>query len=226
MNMESSVSKETMMNFDLLEEKVRSKAKDYLDVTSEENLSSLVNFAKFVAGSVFQNYYFAVENSYLDGEKQIEDEALRNEFADFHDGYRARMKEWVNDKENEIRTRTKTMSFSAPSPKRVNDKRIWIPFIIVGIGTFLAIVSAFFTRLWIPVIIELLVLAVAFCFHRTIKKQAEADYLIQKKKYEEQIGLDIKLWVDDLVSDLKEWLNNAKSYSDSVLKSFGLNTNE
>lgn len=215
-----------MMNFDLLEKEVCSKAKDYLGIISEENYSSLVDSAKFVARSVFQNYYAAVENSYLDGEKRIEDEALYNLFADFHDGYRARMKEWMNKKENEMRPSVNPMAFSAPSSEGVKDKRFWIPFLIVVIGTLIAFVSAFFTRLWIPVIIELLVMAVAFSFHRTIKKQVEADYFNQKITYEQAIEAERNRLVNGLISDLKEWLNNANSYSDSVLKDFGVNTNE
>lgn len=203
-----------------LETEVRQKALEYLDDISETNLKSFAESTKYIAQSILENYYLSVDDIYTNGALKIEDRNIFNKFIDFHDGYRAQMKKWAS--ENEI---TISEMEVLPTPKylEIEDENIIKkPIAITGVGTLVAVGLIIFTKMWIAVAAELLVLGVAVSTYKESKESREKKHAFRVKKYEMQIEQEKARLVNGLIKDLKTWLGNAESFSNIVLTSFGI----
>lgn len=199
---------------------VRQKAKEYLDDISEESLKSFAESTKYIAQTVLENYFLQVDKLYTSGVLKIRDQELFNKFIDFHDGYRAQMKQWASN--NEIRIQELKVSPSLISPQVKSIKTSNQPKVILGVGTLIAVSLFIFTKVWIAVAAELLTIgAAAYAYKKSQKQQAE-DYEFELKRYEMRIEQEKAHLVNGLLKDLKKWLNNAQQYSEEVLNKYGL----
>lgn len=210
-----------MMDFVRLETEVRQKANDYLDEISESNLKAFAESTKYIAQSVLENFYLSVDAIYTKGALKIENNEKFDSFIDFHDGYRAKMKEWVA--ENEIKIKEMTVDPTIQSPKfDDNDTNKTTPLVISGVGTLVAVGLFIFTEMWIAVAAELLVLGVAFYTYKKSQESRMENYAFQLKRYEMQIEQEKARLVNGLIKDLKIWLSNAENFSKDLISNFGI----
>lgn len=226
--MEKSLSKKTkeksnskiMMNVVRLETEVRQKAQEYLDDISEANLKDFAESTKFIALSVLEDYYLAVDDIYTNGALKIEDREVFNKFSDFHDGYRAQMKKWASENEIIIGKMMVTPTLTYPE---IEDEDITRkPIAIAGVGTLVAVGLIIFTEMWIAVAAELLALGVAAYTYKKSKESREKRYAFRVKKYEKQIEQEKARLVNGLIKDLKIWLGNAEKFSNDIILTFDI----
>lgn len=209
-----------MVDLVRLDEEVRAKAAEYLDDITEENLKAFAESTKFIAQSVFEKFYFDVDDLYTEGVLKLQNEDQLNAFSDFHDGYRAKMRLWSN--QNLISIREMKIGASLEIPHR--EENTTAPVAVAGVGTLIAVGLAIArVEVWIIVAAELLALATAAYLYKQKKAQSEANYAFKVKRYEMQIEQEKARLVNGLIEDLKNWLNNAEAYSDSLLVLFGIN---
>lgn len=216
--MDTNYNTKVMMDIVRLETEVRQKAKDYLKEITEDNLKEFAESTKYIAQSVLENYFLAVDKLYTNGALKIEDDDIFNKFIDFHDGYRAQMKKWSSDNAIKIREMKIDPSLKFPG---IEDKEIRKALIIgAGLGTLVAVGLYIFTEKWITVAAELLVLGAAAY---TYKKSKDNKIAFEVRKYEIQIKKEKARLVNGLIKDLKTWLSNAEKYSNEIIISFGIN---
>ena len=219
-----------------LKEEVRSKASEYLNDISEENLKAFAESTKLIAQSVLENFYFSVNDLYTDGPKKISDQDKLAQFDDFHDGYCAKMREWAS--QNEILIREMKIMPADGVPHENNGPIYKTPWVIAGIGTLVAVGLCILTEKWalpekwqfidkwmtygkwVALAAELLALATAAFLYKKNKVSNESDYNFKVKQYEVNIQKEKNRLVNGLIKDLKIWLENAESYSEELLKTF------
>lgn len=209
-----------MMDYVRLETEVRQKAQEYLDDISETNLKAFAKSTKYIAQSILENYFLSVDNIYTNGAFKIEDHEIFNKFIDFHEGYRAQMKRWAS--ENEITIGETMVNPTLKYPEIEDENIIRKPIAIAGVGTLVAVGLIIFTKMWIAVAAELLVLGVAVSTYKKNIESREKKHAFRVKKYEMQIEQEKARLVNGLIKDLKTWLGNAESFSNIVLTSFGI----
>lgn len=209
-----------MMDFVRLETEVRQKAKEYLDDITEDNLKAFAESTKYIAQSVLENYFLAVDDLYTNSGLKIENDEMFNKFIDFHDGYRAQMKRWSSENEITIGEMmvTPTLRYPEMEDENITKKTITI----AGVGTLVAVGLFIFTEMWIAVAAELLALGVAAFTYKKNKENREKQYAFRVKRYEMQIEQEKARLVNGLIKDLKTWLSNAERFSNDVLVSFGI----
>lgn len=215
-----SVDHNVKLNYQRLEDEVRMKALEKLRPISNDGLKSCIDAAKLVAKSVLESFFFSIEDLYLDGDKKIEDTDLRDKFEDFHDGYRATMVKWVH--EHEIQIRQKTFDSSIENPRKQIGKYRRMTVLIVVIWGLLTFVLACFASAWISILFGIFTLLLATLLYFRSRNRAVAEYKQQCEEYEKQVEDKIQCWVNNLISDLKSWLQDAETFSDGLLKSFGV----
>lgn len=219
--MEFNTRNNVKVDLTRLEAEVRAKAAEYLDDITEENLKAFAESTKFIAQSVFEKFYFDIDDHYTDGVFKLQDEKKLNAFSDFHDGYRAKMRLWSN--KNLISIREVKIDASLEMPHKVEDVTA-TPIAVAGVGTLIAVGLAIAgVELWVIVAAEFLALATATYLYKQKKNQSESDYISKVKRYEIQIELEKARLVNGLIQDLETWLKNAEKHSDSLLSSFGIN---
>ena len=208
------------MDFVRLETEVRQKAKEYLDDITEDNLKAFAESTKYIAQSVLENYFLAVDDLYTNSGLKIENDEMFNKFIDFHDGYRAQMKRWSSENEITIGEMmvTPTLRYPEMEDENITKKTITI----AGVGTLVAVGLFIFTEMWIAVAAELLALGVAAFTYKKNKENREKQYAFRVKRYEMQIEQEKARLVNGLIKDLKTWLSNAERFSNDVLVSFGI----
>lgn len=209
-----------MMDTVRLEADVRQKAQEYLDDISEGNLKAFAESTKYIAQSVLENYFIAVDDIYTNGALKIENSEIFNKFIDFHDGYRAQMKKWAS--ENEIIIGKMMVSPILTYPKIEDEYITKKPITIAGIGTLVAVGLTIFTEVRIAVAAELLALGAAAYTYKKDKDSREKRYAFRVKKYEMQIEHEKVRLVNGLIEDLKVWLCNAESFSNDIISTFGI----
>lgn len=209
-----------MMDFVRLETEVRQKAKDYLDEISESNLKAFAEATKYIAQSVLENYYLSVDDIFTNGALKIEDTELLDKFIDFHDGYRAKMKNWAS--ENEITIGEMIVNPTLQYPELEYQNIVKKPVAIASVGTLVAVGLFIFTEIWIAVAAELLALGVAAYNYKNCKESRKKMYSFRVKKYEMQIEQEKVRLVNGLIKDLKTWLSNAESFSNDVISNIGI----
>ena len=209
-----------MMDVARLETEVRQKAQEYLDDISEANLKAFAESTKYIAQSVLENYFLAVDNLYTNGVLKIENSEIFNKFIDFHDGYRAQMKKWASENEIIIGKMivTPTLTFQEIEDEDIIKK----PIAIAGVGTLVAVGLIIFTEVWIAVSAELLALVAAAYTFKKRKESREKRFAFRVKRYEMQIEQEKARLVNGLIKDLKTWLGNAESFSKDVILAFGI----
>lgn len=218
--MDLNSNSKVMMDIVRLETEVRQKAQEYLDDISEGNLKAFAESTKYIAQSVLENFFLAVDDIYTNGALKIEDREVFNKFSDFHDGYRAQMKKWASDNEITIGEMMVTPTLKYPEMEDENITKK--PIAIAGVGTLVAVGLFIFTEMWIAVAAELLALGVAAYTYKKSKENHEKQYAFRVKKYETQIEQEKARLVNGLIIDLKTWLSNAEKKSNDVLVSFGI----
>ena len=218
--MDINSNSKVMMDVVRLETEVRQKAQEYLEDISETNLKAFAESTKYIAQSILENYFLSVDDIYTNGALKIEDRNIFNKFIDFHDGYRAQMKKWAS--ENEIKIGEMEVTPTLKYPEIEDENIIKKPIAIAGVGTLIAVGLIIFTKMWIAVAAELLVLGVAASTYKKSKDSREKKYAFKVKKYEMQIEQEKARLVNGLIKDLKTWLGNAESFSNVVLVSFGI----
>ena len=209
-----------MMDVVRLETEVRQKSQEYLDEITEGNLKSFAEATKYIAQSVLENYFLAVDDLYTNGALKIKDNEIFNKFSDFHNGYRAQMKKWVS--ENEITICEMKVTPTLQSPELEDDNIVKKPIAIASVGTLVAVGLFVFSEMWIAVAAELLALWVAVCAYKKSKKNCEKKYAFKVKKYEIQIEQEKARLVNGLIKDLKTWLSNAECFSNDVIYNWGI----
>lgn len=219
--MESIARKELVVDTNRLEKEVRANTALYLNDISKENITAFVESTKIIALSVFEKFYFDVDELYAEGALKLHDETKLNAFSDFHDGYRAKMRAWAD--QNKMFDGERGLDKSLEMPRKednVSRKSIAVG----GIGTFLVVGLAIAgVKVWSIVLAELLVLASASYLYKTKKAQSESDFKKRLKEYEEKVNAEKTLLVNSVISDLKKWLEDAQAYSDHLLTSYGIN---
>ena len=218
--MDINSNSKVMMDVVRLETEIRQKAQEYLDDISETNLKAFAKSTKYIAQSILENYFLSVDNIYTNGAFKIEDHEIFNKFIDFHEGYRAQMKRWAS--ENEITIGETMVNPTLKYPEIEDENIIRKPITIAGVGTLVVVGLIIFTKMWIAVAAELLVLGVAVSTYKKDKESLEKKYAFKVKKYEMQIEQEKARLVNGLIKDLKTWLGNAESFSNVVLVSFGI----
>lgn len=219
-----------------LDEEVRSKASEYLSDITEENLKAFAESTKLIAQSVLENFYFSVNDLYTDGPKKISDQDILAQFDDFHDGYCAKMREWIN--QNEILIREMKIMPADGVPQKKNESIYKTPWVIAGIGTLVAVGLCILTEKWalpekwqftdkwmkygkwVALAAELLSLGTAAFFYKKNKASNERDYNRKLKQYEIKIQMEKARLVNGIIEDLKIWLENAEAYSEELLHTF------
>lgn len=218
--MDTNSNSKVMMDVVRLETEVRQKAQKYLDDISEANLKAFAESTKYIAQSVLENYFLAVDDLYTNGALKIKDIEVFNKFIDFHDGYRAQMKKWAS--ENEITIGEMVVSPALKFPEMDDENITKKPIAIAGVGTLVAVGLLIFTKMWIAVAAELLALGTAANTYKKSKESREKKYAFRVKKYEMQIEQEKARLVNGLIKDLKTWLGNAEKFSNDVVLSFGI----
>lgn len=218
--MDSNSNSKVMTDLVRLETEVRQKAKEYLDDITEDNLKAFAESTKYIAQSVLENYFLAVDDLYTNGVLKIENKEKFNSFIDFHDGYRAQMKKWTS--ENQIVIGEMKVSPALKYPILEDEKVTKKPTVIMGGGTLVAVGLFIFTETWIAVAAELLILGVTFYSYKESKESQKKDYAFRLKKYEMQIEQEKARLINGLLKDLKTWLGNSEVFSNSILSKFGI----
>lgn len=218
--MDINSNSKVMMDLVRLNTEVRQKAKEYLDDITESNLKAFAESTKYIAQSILENYFLAIDDIYTNGALKIEDSEIFNKFIDFHDGYRAQMKKWSS--ENEITIGEMMVTPTLQYPELEDEDIIKKPIAIAGVGTLVAVGLFIFTELWIAVAAELLALGTAAYIYKKSKESREKEYAFRVKKYEMQIEQGKVRLVNGLIKDLKAWLSNAESFSNDVILKFGI----
>lgn len=207
-----------MMDMVRLEKEVRQKAQEYLDEITESNLKAFAESTKYIAQTILENYFLAVDDIYTNGFLKIKDGEIFNKFVDFHDGYRAQIKKWAS--ENEISIRKMTVTPTLQYPELKNSDIVKTPIAIASVGTLVAVGLFIFTEIWIVVAAELLALGIAVYTYKKSKESCEKEYAFKIKKYEMQIEQEKARLVNGLIKDLKTWLKNAECFSNNIISSF------
>ena len=218
--MDANYKSPILMDYVKLETDVRQKAQEYLDDVSDENLKSFLDSARFVAKSVLEKFFFSIDELYTIGACKIADEKVYNEFIDFHDGYRALMKKWSSNHEIVIRKMKVDLSMNHPELSYENLNK-HTPTII-GIGTLVAVGLYIFSDAWKAVATEALAVGTATFVYKQNKKNQGSDYAFKVKQYDSQLKKEKERLVTSLINDLKQWLNNAEQYSNSILTEFDI----
>lgn len=218
--MDTNFNGKKKMDFVRLKTEIRQKAKDYLDDISEDNLKSFAESTKYIAQSVLENYFLAVDDLYTNGVFKIENSEIFDKFIDFHDGYRAQMKKWAS--ENEIIIGKMTVNPTIKYPELEDEDIIKKPLTIAGAGTLVAVGLIIFTDMWIVVAAELLALGFAAYTYKKSKVARDQRYAFRVKQYENQIELEKARLVNGLITDLEKWLSDAEKHSDSIIRTFGV----
>ena len=180
----------TVLNYTRLEKEIRAKALTDLATLNEDNIRSFSEATKLIAISVLEEYIFTIDDLYSEGELKLKDEALLNEFSDFHNGYRAQMKRWIG--ENDIHFNKRPFS----------SKR---PIIVASVGIVSTVCLAFLSKPWIAAAAGALTIGASIFTYRA-ERQKDKDNV-----------------VDAIIADIKNWLSEAQSFSDNLLKSFKVN---
>lgn len=206
-----------LMDYIRLESEVRKNAADYLEVINEENLRSFTESTKFVTLSVLENYFLSIDELYSEGVKKIKDEVVLDKFLDFHDGYRAKMKNWINDHDIEVRQMNQPPAFQY---QKKNKDIMYKPALTAGIGTVMAVGLFIFTDAWAFAVAELLSLGMAVYVFKQEYDSREKEYAFKLEQYKIQIEQQKAKLVNRLLVDLKKWLEDAEVYSNSLLTTF------
>lgn len=218
--MDSNFNSKVMMDIVRLETEVRQKSKEYLDDISECNLREFAESTKYIAQSILENYFLAVDDIYTNGALKIEDNEIFNKFIDFHDGYRAKMKKWAS--ENEITIGEMEVAPTIQYPEMEDGNVAKKTVAIVSAGTLVAVCLIVFSEVWIAVAAELLTLGVAAYTYRKSKELEGERYAFRVKMYEMQIEQEKARLVNGLIKDIKAWLKNAEKFSNEVISTFGI----
>lgn len=206
-------NKSILMDYDSLENQIRAKATVYSWGNTSEDLIPLIESSKMIAFCVLEDFFYSIDDYYTKGDNRISDEVVLRRFADFYDGYRAKMKAWMNS--NEIIIRGKHLpideSFEIPISMSSNNH-----IVILVIGTLIAIGLSFITKLWLSIPFELLVIGFSAFLYRRNKKR-EKEYCKRLAEYERCALLAKSRWLNSLIEDIKSWLKSAEAYSNSLL---------
>lgn len=218
--MESNTKNVIMIDYVELETNVRRNAEDYLSDITEDNLRAFAESTKSIAKIVLEKFYFAVDELYVDGPLKLQDNEQLAQFSDFCDGYRSKMINWANEHEIMIQEMKVNPSLHYPEFSDIDTSKL--PLAIGGIGTIVAVGLCIFTKTWIAVVAELLVLAATIYSYNSATKHRNEEHEILLKKYEIQLQEEKQRLINGLISDLKEWLKKAEEFSDETLASFGI----
>ncbi len=203
-----------------LEKDIRQKAKEYLDDINEANLKAFAESTKFIAQSVLEDYFFKVDKLYTSGPLMIKKEEVFDRFLDFKNGYRAQMKQWMLN--NDIVLREMVVSPSLKYPELCDVQVSSTHKHVFTIGTIIAVGLLVISELWIAVAAELLTLGVAISIYKRNKQAAKKEYAFRVRSYELQLEKERARLVDGLIKDIKQWLDNAESYSNGLLTNIGV----
>lgn len=220
--MDSNFNSKVMMDLVRLDTEVRQKAKEYLSDITQDNLKAFAESTKFIAQSTLENYFLAIDDLYTNGALKIKDDNTFNKFIDFHDGYRAQMKQWVSENEIAIGEMKVSPTLRYPTQEDTISNNIKKPALITGVGTLVAVGLFIFTEIWIAVAAELLALGFALYAYRKSKEARKKEYAFRLKKYEMQIEQEKARLINGLIKDLKTWLSEAEGFSNDVLSRFGI----
>ena len=218
--MDTNFNSEVKMDIVRLETEIRQKANDYLDNISAENLKDFAESTKYIAQSVLENYFLAIDDLHTNGVKKIEDRDTFDKFIDFHDGYRAQMRKWIS--ENEIIIGKMSVNPAIKYPELEDENIMKQPLTIAGISTLVAVGLIIFTDTWIVVAAELLALGYAAHTYKRCKLSRDKRYALRVKQYERQIESEKSRLVNGLIADLRKWLDNAEQFSNQIKKTFNL----
>lgn len=207
------------MDFVRLNDEIRKKAAELLGDINEDNLKLFAESTKSTAQSIFENYFFEVDDFYTKGLFKIKDEELFDNFIDFKNGYRSKMKKWVSENEIVIQKMTVSPTLEYPILKKIEMKT---PAIVAGVGTLIAFGLFIFTDLWIAVAAELLAIGTVIYIYKKQKISNEAEYEFNINMFNSQLEQEKAKLVDGLIKDLTMWLEKAQEYSVNILKAFGI----
>ena len=179
--MESNTKNVIMIDYVELETNVRKNAEGYLTDITEDNLRSFAESTKLIAKIVLEKFYFAVDELYVEGALKLQDNEQLAKFSDFCDGYRSKMINWANEHEIMIQEMKVNPSLHYPELSDIDTSKL--PLAIGGIGTIVAVGLCIFTKIWIAVVAELLVLATTIYSYKKVTKHRNEEYEILLKKY-------------------------------------------
>ncbi|MST85238.1 hypothetical protein [Hallella mizrahii] len=217
--MDSNINK-FQMNLFRLEKDVRKLEKEYLDEVNEDSLKKFAVRTKQVAMAVLEEYYFSVDNFYTKGEFKIQDEGKFNDFMDFHDGYRAQMKQWIA--QNKIVIQQSRLSEIPVKPTMDSEGNLKEPAVVAGAGAIIVVALAIFSKSWLAVAAALLTAGLSAASYKRNVNKKERDYQFKLQQYEIQVKQTRDKMTNGIIADLKEWLSQAEKQSDKILASFNV----
>jgi len=198
-----------------LETEVRAKAKEYLEIVSEESLRNFAESTKIIAESVLEDYFFKVDDFYTEGPYKIEDNEKLQQFSDFYNGYRQQMKDWIKNHKIQIREmKLSDWEQSNNNSQERDSKTILIKG--AGIGTLIAVGLFIFTNIWVALAAEILALGMTYYIYKKDKEKEQ----FQAKQYEIRLENKKAELIDGVIADLKKWLKEAETASDSFIEQY------
>lgn len=196
---------------------IEEKAKAVLSEVTEDSLKAFSQDIKLIAEGIMEQYAFTVYDLYTEGARKISDMDLLSAFTNYADGYQSKMLKWNEDNPIQLREHPIEIPIQPQASKISRNK----PIATIGIGTVIAIGLYIFSNVWVALAAELLAVAIAYKQKRGNTKK-QATYNRQLKEYEIKVARMRQELIDGLTADLVKWLENGKTYSDSVLASYNL----
>lgn len=202
-----------------LETEVCEKAEDYLVSLSAEDITEFYESAKFIAQSICESYFLAIDGLYSDGPLKLTDQTAMDRFSDFSTGYRAQMKEWMHSHSAQVRDIADSVEAPDPQMPKVSSRT---PLIVAGVGTLAVAGLAVWADSWGCLAAEVVVLgAAAMLYKRGVEKQrmAQEAQMRQYKAGSENKKANV---INGVIGDLKTWLGQAEDFSKKTLATFGI----
>lgn len=190
-------------DYALLKSKVQEIVDLYLYDISEDGIKGFLRSVKSIAKDILESYYISVDDSFMDGDGMIKGAELRDKFADFHSGYRARMAEWVSNLELDIPVPALALS----SIGLIGEKAK----LTLGLGSLAAVGLAVFTKSWIGILAETMVVGTAIHLHKQ-EEMAHKLHVMQTKEN----------FVNAVINAVEQLFKDAEHYSGTLLKDIGV----
>lgn len=212
------------INFNELKDKVREKAREYLQDTiiTEEDMEAFSEGVKFITINLLEKYYRDVDKFFNEGEFKINNIEVLDEFNDRHSGYRAQMKEWIE--QNDIKVKKIEISLDSAEDLGIDRNVDKKTILLASIGTITVVGLVIFTSSWIA--LGFGIIALGILIKNIINRRARnKEMLIKIQNYKINIAKKKAELVNGLLDDLEKWLKKAEEKSNEILLSFNLINN-
>lgn len=165
---------------------------------TQNDLKLSVRYANSCAKSFLQSYYLTKEKEIISKINNSEKERC---FADYLTGYRARMEQWLREEGN-IPVKD-TSSFTDKPRRNMNSL---ILFVLGTIVSVMILVIGKHQFWWLAILLEIVFLFFSYRQHS-----------LDSKKTGNVRG------IERIIDDVQAWIETGESYSDSILKEYGIN---